>query len=525
MELKLYDTTLRDGAQGLGVNFSLEDKLRVTSMLADFGIPYIEGGWPGSNPKDSNYFQRVKQLSLGKTKVVAFGSTRRADRDVNKDRQLMTLLEADTETVALVGKSWDLHVEHVLETDLDQNLEMVWDSVRFMKKRGKEVVFDAEHFFDGYKGNPDYALRVLQAAEDAGADWLVLCDTNGGCLPNEIRQMVCAVRDLSTTPLGVHTHNDSELAVANALVAFQAGALMIQGTINGYGERCGNANLVSLIPTLQLKLQVNCVADDKLPKLTNLAHAISEIANLKPQIHAAFVGDGAFAHKGGIHVSAVQKLPASYEHINPDLVGNHRRVSVSELSGRGNIRHLIADQPCNSHELLKRIKELESKGYHYEAADASLRLLADRMGGTFNEPFRLDQVRVYSERSQEISESQAVVKVMAGKRLLHTAASGIGPVHALDAAFRKALLDEFPQLKDMRLLDYKVRILDPENATRAVTRVLIEAGNETQRWCTVGCGPNIIDASGEALIESFVYYIKYIKQNTTQGAQHVSHAS
>jgi 2-isopropylmalate synthase len=509
MDVYLYDTTLRDGTQRRGISLSVEDKLKIAHLLDAFGIPYIEGGWPGSNPKDAEFFRRVK---LQQARAVAFGSTRKAGTAVETDANIKALLEAKTPAVALVGKSWSLHVAHVLETTPEENLAMIRDSVRHMKTHGKEVIYDAEHFFDGYRADRDYAVQTVRAAAEAGADWIVLCDTNGGSLPAWVRQVVTEVRAAVNANLGIHTHNDGEMAVANSLAGIEAGATQVQGTINGYGERCGNANLVSVIPALQLKMGRRCVPDGSLVNLTELSRAVSEIANLSPDPHAPYVGMSAFAHKGGIHVAAVEKVAASYEHVAPEKVGNRRHVIVSELSGRSNVRMRAAElglkMKGNEREVLEHIKELESRGFQFEAAEGSFELIVRRSEPGYVPPFELKDVLVMVERRHGLEMfAEATVKVRVGKDVMHTVAEGKGPVQALDRALRKALQPCYPALAEVRLADYKVRILDPEEATGAVTRVLLEAARGEERWSTVGCSQNIIEASGQALAESFEVFL------------------
>jgi len=505
----LYDTTLRDGAQGEGISFSLEDKLRITERLADFGVHYIEGGWPGANPKDTEYFARAKDLDLGGAVLVAFGSTRRAGVSPGEDANLKALLAAGTPAVALVGKSWTLHVVEVLHTTPEENLRMIAESVAHMKARGKEVFFDAEHFFDGYKEDPDYALATLSAAVEAGADWLVLCDTNGGTLPWEVEEAIAAVRrEFPDVPVGIHAHDDSGLAVANTLAAVTAGAALVQGTVNGYGERCGNANLCSVIPNLQLKLGIEVVAKEKLRELTEVAHFVSELANLKPSPYQPYVGRSAFAHKGGIHVDALRKAPRSYQHVDPELVGNRGRVLVSELSGKANIALKAAEVGLSlskeeTAKVLQAVKELEGKGFQFEGAEGSFELLVRRSRPEYRPPFELLDFLVLVEKrvGKEIL-SEATVKVRVGDEVMHTAAEGNGPVNALDRAIRKALLPFYPGLSRVRLTDYKVRILNEQAGTEATVRVLILAGDGRRSWATVGSSPNIIEASWHALADS-----------------------
>ncbi|MBI4566180.1 MAG: citramalate synthase [Planctomycetes bacterium] len=508
MELYLYDTTLRDGTQRVGLSLSLEDKLKIARLLDEFGVAYIEGGWPGSNPKDAEFFRRVR---LRRARAVAFGSTRRAGARPEEDSNLRALLAAETPAVALVGKSSSFHVAHVLETTLDENLEMIADSVRLMKARGKEVIYDAEHFFDGYLEDPNYALQTIRSAAEAGADWITLCDTNGGSLPSWIHSVVRAVIPVAPR-LGIHAHNDGELAVANSLAAVEAGARLVQGTINGYGERCGNANLVSLAPTLQLKMGLRCVPAEHLGRLTELSRAVSEIANLSPDFHAPYVGASAFAHKGGLHAAAVEKVTASYEHVPPETVGNRRHIVVSELSGRSNVRarsgQLGISLAGRDALVLARVKELESQGYQFEGAEGSFELLVRRSDPAYVPPFEVLHVRVRSDlRQGDAIAAEATVKLRVQGESAHTAAEGNGPVQALDRALRKALLPSFPRLAGVRLADYKVRILDSDAATGATTRVLVEAACGAERWSTVGCSANIIEASCQALADSLELFL------------------
>jgi 2-isopropylmalate synthase len=499
----LYDTTLRDGTQREGLSFSLGDKLKVAALLDEFGVDYIEGGWPASNPKDAEFFRACRTRHA---KVVAFGSTRRAGSRAEEDGNLKALLDAETPAVAVVGKSWTLHVAKVLETTLEENLAMIRESVALLKSHGREVVYDAEHFFDGYRADPAYALSTLQAAAEAGADNITLCDTNGGSLPAWVAEVVAAVGKAVGAPLGIHAHNDGELAVANSLAAVGAGARLVQGTINGYGERCGNANLISLVPNLRLKMGLACAG--RLERLTDLSRTVAEIANLSPDTHAPYVGASAFAHKGGIHVAAVEKVAESYEHVPPETVGNRHRVVVSELSGRGNVRmragEMGFDLRGQEKAVLERVKELERRGFQFEAAEGSFELLVRRAEAGYLPPFELMDVVVFSERrAGDGMIAEATVKLRVGEETLHTAASGEGPVHAVDRALRKALLPAFPELASVHLTDYKVRILDADKATGATTRVLVEAAQGEARWSTVGCSPNIVEASVQALADSY----------------------
>ncbi len=515
----LYDTTLRDGSQRKGLSFSLQDKIKITGLLDAIGVAYIEGGWPGSNPKDIEYFRHLRAAPPKNAKLVAFGSTRRVGIKAQDDLNLRALLDTGTPAVTLVGKSWPLHVTHVLQTDLDENLRMISESVSFMKCHGKEVIFDAEHFFDGFKNDPQYALSAVLSAKDAGADWIVLCDTNGSCLPNQITAAVERVYSEISNQIGIHCHNDSELAVANSLAAVSAGARQIQCTINGYGERCGNANAISLIPNLQLKMGYQCLPPENLRQLTELSRTVSEIANLAPDPNAPYVGSSAFAHKGGLHVAAVEKLTSSYEHIEPDLVGNTRQIVVSELSGRGNLRMLAGQLNLNvggqEHTVLQQIKEMESIGYQFENAEGTVELLLRRSSKSYQAPFELLNMSVIvNDRAGAGMSAEAIVKIKVNGQISHTAAEGNGPIHALDIALRKALLPAYPGLEAVRLADYKVRILEPDLATGATARVIIEATCADERWSTVGCSENIIEASYQALADSLELYLLRQQEST-----------
>jgi 2-isopropylmalate synthase len=507
MNIQLFDTTLRDGTQSEGLSLSVEDKLKITRLLDGFGIHFIEGGWPGSNPKDVEFFRRARHLNLKHAKLTAFGSTRKAGIRAEDDGNLKALLDAETPVVCIFGKSWTLHVTKVMGTTLEENLAMIGDSVAFLKRNGKEVVYDAEHFFDGFRADREHALAALRAAAAAGADWITLCDTNGGSLPSFVTQVVGVVKEHIPTRLGIHTHNDSDLAVANALAAVEAGCTQVQGTINGWGERCGNANLISIIPALQLKMERRCVPDESLAKLTELSRTVSEIANVRSRAHAPYVGVSAFAHKGGVHVSAVEKVAASYEHIPPERVGNRRHIVVSELSGRGNVRlrasELGVDAQGNEQHVVGKIKELESRGYQFEAAEGSFELLVRRSQPSYVAAFEVLAVVVISDRRRSNDMfAEATVKLKVGDEIVHTVAEGSGPVHAMDGAFHKALDPIYPLLREVRLADYKVRILNPEAGTGAHTRVLIESARGEERWSTIGVSPNIIEASWEALADA-----------------------
>lgn len=509
--IDIYDTTLRDGMQREGISLSVDDKLRVAQRLDDFGVAYIEGGWPGSNPKDAEFFQRVHGLKLRHAKIAAFGATRRKETRPEADANLQALVEAHTPVVTLVGKTWDLHVYDVLETTLEENLAMIRDSIAYLKGVGKEVIYDAEHFFDGYGANSEYALQTLQAAVDGGADLVVLCDTNGGSLPWDVEEIVGVVGKQVAIPLGIHTHDDGGCGTANSLAAVRAGAVHVQGTINGYGERVGNANLCEIIPNLALKLGLSCIPAENLAGLTNLSHYVAEVANLPHDRHYPFVGESAFAHKGGIHVAAVLKNEDSYQHINPTLIGNRRRTVVSELSGRGNILDKSRDYGLDvdneqARAVLEQIKHLEAQGFTFESAEGSVSIMLQRLQADYQPPFELVDFTVIVEHRQGRGMlAEAMVKVRVGGQLVHTAAEGNGPVSALDAALRKALEDYYPKLSQVRLSDYKVRILDSDNGTAAAVRVLIDTKNGTRQWSTVGASTNIIEASWRALADSMEY--------------------
>ncbi|WP_339823254.1 citramalate synthase [Paenibacillus sp. FSL R7-0163] len=511
--ISIFDTTLRDGTQGEGISLSADDKLKIAKKLDDLGVHYIEGGIPGSNNKDIEFFKRVKELHLN-AKITAFGSTRRKNSLAENDDNLKRMIDAGVPAATLVGKSWDFHVHTALQTTLEENLAMIGDSISYLKRQGLEVIFDAEHFFDGYKNNPEYAAAVLSKAREAGADWLVMCDTNGGTLPYEIHEIVTALnQQLPGANFGIHTHNDCELAVANALSAIGAGARQVQGTINGYGERCGNANLCSIIPTLQIKMGYHCIPGDSLSQLTNTARYISEVANVNLPVNQPYVGNAAFAHKGGIHVSAIMRDSRTYEHIAPELVGNKQRVLVSELAGQSNVLSKAQDMGLNldpsseqARRVIEKIKTMEHQGYQFEGADASLELLLREATGEMNETFTFESFKMLVEKTAEHPVvSEAFVKLKVGSENLYTAAEGNGPVNALDNALRKALQTYFPQLKEMHLSDYKVRVIDEQDQTAAKVRVLIESKNFTDTWSTVGVSSNVIEASWEALVDSMRY--------------------
>ncbi|MBN1276187.1 MAG: citramalate synthase [Deltaproteobacteria bacterium] len=511
--ITLYDTTLRDGTQGEQVNLSAEDKLRITERMDRFGIKYIEGGWPGSNPKDARFFEMARSFSFQNARLAAFGSTRRANIKPEDDENIIALLKAEVETVTIFGKSWDLHASQILGVSLDENLSMIEDSVAYLKKCGREVIYDAEHFFDGYKRNPVYAARTIKAAADGGADVIVLCDTNGGTMPEEIQSVMKDVVPDIKTPIGIHAHNDCGLALANSLTAVSSGATMVQGTINGYGERCGNVDLISVIGNLQLKLGYKCVSPEGLRQLTELSRFVSEVANVPPLSHRPFVGKSAFAHKGGVHVSAILKNTAAYEHIEPEQVGNKRRVLVSDLSGKGNIDYKAVEMDIklggnghDSQKIVREIKRLEDQGYEFEAAEGSLELLIKKATGQFEEPFRLESFRVTIEKDQSgPSTSRATIKISVGNEHEITAAEGDGPVNALDNAMRKALTKFYPNIDEISLVDFKVRVIDGSDATAAKVRVQIETRDSKEIWSTIGVSENVIEASWQALVDSVQY--------------------
>ncbi len=510
--VEIYDTTLRDGSQGEGVNFSVADKLRIAERIDAFGIHFIEGGWPGSNPRDIEFFLEARKRKFKNARLAAFGSTRRKGVPVDQDEQVRLLLEAETPVVTIYGKTWLLHVTQVLKTTPNENLEMIADTVRYLKDNGKFVIYDCEHGFDGYKDDPQYALATFKAAEKAGADLVVLCDTNGGCLPADIRRITAAAKENLKCRIGIHTHDDIGLGVANALAALEVGAAHIQGTINGYGERTGNCNLISVIPNVSLKLGLSCVPEKSLPLLQDLSQFVDEIANIRHNPRQPWVGSAAFSHKGGTHVNAVQKLASSYEHVDPSKVGNSRRVLVSDLAGRSNIvlkaqelGFKVTNETPELRSILTRIKELEHEGYEFEAAEGSLALVIRRILKHQEPPFKVEGYHVSMRRQGSNSACEATVKVRVGEDLAHTVAEGDGPVNALDSALRAALSGFFPHLKKVKLTDYKVRILDTATGTAAKTRVLIESTNGKSEWGTVGCNENIIDASLQALVDSMEY--------------------
>ena len=509
--IEIYDTTLRDGSQGAGVSFSAQDKLAIAVQLDEFGLDYIEGGFPLSNEKEREFFAQARTLDLKHARLSAFGSTLKPEGRAETDQWLKALLDVETEAVTIVAKSWMLHVTEVLQTTPDENLRMIRDTVAYMKKHGREVIFDAEHFFDGFKADPAYALKTLSTAKDAGADVLVLCDTNGGSLPSEIAAAVDAARQVATGRLGIHTHNDGDLATGNALVAVQHGVTHVQGTINGLGERCGNADLCAVIPNLVLKAGYTCLDGKGLDGLTELSRYVYELANMNWREGQPFVGSNAFAHKGGFHVDAMQKNSSTYEHIDPSLLGNERRILVSELSGRSTIlaktdkRNLADDHEAMS-KILAEVQHRENEGYQFEAADASFELLVKRILGEYRNFFELEGFRVIVEKSpHDNSVTEATLKIRVGEHVDHTVSEGDGPVNALDGALRKALEHHYPSLREMHLVDYKVRVINPREGTAAKVRVVIESQDATDQWGTVGVSENVIEASWLALLDSVEY--------------------
>ena len=511
--LEIYDTTLRDGAQAEDVSFSAEDKVRVAQKLDELGVHYIEGGWPGANPKDIEFFRIMKTTPLKHASVIAFGSTRKASNSVHKDQNLKALLAAETKTITLFGKTWSLHVTDALGISLAKNLELIGDSIAHLKSKGRRVFYDAEHFFDGYKTNPEYALNTIRKAVAAGAERVILCDTNGGAMPWEIRAICEVVRQEIKVPLGIHAHNDCEMAVANSLVAIETGIVQVQGTINGIGERCGNANLCSIIPNLELKMRRPALGE-RLSHLKDVSGFVTEIANLMPNKHQPYVGDSAFAHKGGVHIHAVLKNALTYEHVDPKRVGNRQRVLVSDYAGRSGLLDKIEAYgiklPKNHakvQELIDTLKERENEGYQFEGAEGSFELLMRKAMGTHKPAFQLLGFRVIVEKKQEDGAplSEATVMVKVGGVVEHTAAVGAGPVNALDHALRKSLEKFYPQLQEVKLLDYKVRVLAANKGTESKVRVLIESGDHKDKWGTVGVSENIIEATWQALADSIEY--------------------
>ncbi len=527
-QVLIYDTTLRDGTQGEQINFSAEEKLRIAQRFDEAHFHYIEGGWPGSNPKDLRFFEMAKDIHFRNSRLTAFGSTRKPHTKPAVCPNLKALVKAGTPAVAIFGKSWDLHVHEILKIDLEENLQMVNDSIKYLKDMGKEVLFDAEHFFDGYKNDPHYAVKVIKTALAAGADMIVLCDTNGGSMPHEVTSIVKKVSTyIPLNMAGIHAHNDCGLAAANSLAAVNEGVRMVQGTINGYGERCGNADLILLIANLQLKMGKYCLPLESIHQLTNLSHYISDTANVPPLNSRPFVGRSAFAHKGGIHVSAVAKNSAAYEHMQPELVGNHRRVLVSDLSGKSNVEYKakelgidLAKNDSLSKKIVHEVKLMEDRGFQFDAADGSLSLLIKKAIGEFVDPFTLECFSVVTSRTQNNPcLSQATIKISVDGEEELTAAEGNGPVNALDHALRKALTKFYPQIKEMHLVDFKVRTLEGSEGTAAGVRVLLDSSDGQEIWSTIGVSENIIEASWQALVDSIEY--KLSKDNSNKnGSKH-----
>ncbi len=515
--VQLFDTTLRDGTQGEKITFSSDDKIRVAKALDDFGIHYIEGGWPGSNPKDIDFFKKIRDVTLKQARITAFGSTRKAGNKPDADPNLKAITDAGTPVASIFGKTWDLHVREVLRITLKENLAMIEDSVAYLKSKGLEVIYDAEHFFNGYKKNPSYALETLEAANRGKADIIVLCDTNGGTLPHELEPIFREVSKRIDCPLGIHAHDDCGVGVALSIEAVNQGAVQVQGTFNGYGERCGNANLCSIIPILKIKMGIDCISDEKLRELASLSRYISELTNLTHDLKMPFVGESAFAHKGGIHVDAVIKNPKTYEHIEPELVGNTRRVLLSDLSGKSNVYYktsqfgidlsIMDDHKKKTKEILRKLKDMENAGYQFEGAEGSFEILLKRLIDRFDEYFYLEGFRVITEKRgpKHNPLSEATIKVTVDGEKELTASEGVGPVNALDTALRKALTVFYPTLKEMRLIDYKVRVLETNMATEAFVRVLIQSTDGKDVWGTVGVSRNIMEASWLALVDSISY--------------------
>jgi 2-isopropylmalate synthase len=519
-EVKLYDATLREGMQAEGISLSSTDKIKITKLLDELGIDYIEGGWPGSNPKDAEYFEKVKELKLENARIVAFGSTCHKDTIPEKDKNIKALLDSGASVVTIFGKAWTLHVKDALRATLDKNLEIIEKSIKYIKSKDREVIFDAEHFFDGYKGNSEYAVKTLNAAAAGGADALVLCDTNGGSLPHEVakitEEVVAKFPDLE---IGIHTHNDSGTAMGNSLAAVQAGATHVQGTTNGYGERCGNADLSALIPNLQLKMGFEVLPPENMFHLTRVANAVAFIANQPPPYRSPYIGRSAFAHKGGIHVSAMRRNPQTYQHIDPELVGNESRVLISELAGKSNLLNKLEEMGMsgkvdNLKEVLKKIKDLEHDGFSFEAAEASVELLLLRCNKDYKPPFKmLDFMAVVEHREKRGIFAEAAVKVLVGDKIFHMAAEGTGPVDALHIALTKALRERHPNIDKFHLADYKVHIINSSKGTGAVTRVMIDMQHDNKFWSTVGASANIIEASWTALSDAMEYGIYLEEQN------------
>ncbi len=524
--IEIFDTTLRDGTQGEAVSLTVRDKIIIAQKLDDFGIDIIEGGWPGSNPRDVEFFQEIRKIKLKHAQMCAFGSTARSLDKIETDANLIALLDADTPIVSIFGKTWKFHSEKSLGLTEDQNAELIYKSVKYLKDSGRKVIYDAEHFFDGFKDNSQFAIRMLESAQNGGADVIVLCDTNGGTLPHELKAAIDEVKKSISKPIGIHAHNDSEVAVANTIIAVESGATHIQGTINGLGERCGNANLVSIIPNLLIKMNCKTKKELSLEQLTSLSNSVYEIMNLNPNTRAAFVGKSAFAHKGGIHVSAVLKDSKMYEHINPSLVGNSQRVLISDLSGQSNIKYKAKEFGVEVDEtsefnkkLVKHIKEKEYEGYQFDGAEASFELILRNETNEFIPFFKTIDSRIYTFFDKDRhNNAEAVLKIEVNGEIEHTAAEGDGPVNALDNALRKALLRFYPDLSNVKLVDYKVRVLDEKEATAAKVRVLIETSDGETTWSTVGVSTNIIEASWQALCDGLNYklYKSSLKEKVDQ---------
>ncbi|MCG2712985.1 MAG: citramalate synthase [Candidatus Omnitrophica bacterium] len=521
-KVTIYDTTLRDGAQTEGISYSVNDKILIAKKLDELGVDFLEGGWPGSNPKDLEFFKAIKKIHFKNTEVAAFGSTRRKDTPASKDLILKALVNSGVKHITIFGKSWDLHVKDVLMTSLDENLRMITDTIKFIRLKKIKAFFDAEHFFDGYKNNPEYALKTLIAAQDAGAQCVILCDTNGGTITSDVKEIISRIKESISVDLGIHVHNDNGMAVANSIAAVEAGCSHVQGTINGYGERCGNADLCAIIACLELKLKMKTIGHARLKELTEVSRYVSEVSNMKQQDNQPFVGTSAFAHKAGVHINAMVKNAQSYEQILPETVGNKRRFLASELAGKTSIlfkaKQLSFDLGKNdksTKKLHKQIQELEYEGYQFEAAEASFELLIKKTLKKFNKFFELDGFRVIVEKRQDDTLiSEATVKIKVGKTRVHAACEGDGPVNALDGALRKALRDFYPELSGMHLSDFKVRVLDSKAGTAAKVRVFIESQDEKNSWWTVGVSENIIEASWQALVDSIEY--KLLKEKETK---------
>lgn len=528
-KVEIYDTTLRDGAQREGISLSVSDKIKIAQKLDELGVDYIEGGWPGSNPKDMEFFKRMSGQKLSHASISAFGSTRRPGIKVEDDNNVRELLNAGTATVTIVAKSWDFHVINALETGLDENLSMISGTVAYLKRHQKRVIFDAEHFFDGYKKNPPYALATIRAAAESGADLVVLCDTNGGVMPWEVQEIVREVKKNVSVGLGIHAHDDAGLAVANSMTAVCEGISHVQGTVNGYGERCGNANLCTLIPNLYFKLNIPVIPEANLKNITNLSRYVAEVANMVPAEQQPYVGYNAFTHKAGFHVNAVTKKPETYEHVKPEAVGNLRRVLVSELAGKSNVLYKVRENNINLNRnnpevqrILENLKKMEYEGYQFEGAEGSFELMVWKVMNAYRSLFALGGFRVIVEkRGSGDLHSEATIKVVIGDRQVHTASDGNGPVNALDNALRKALEEVFPMVNDIKLLDYKVRVLDGKDGTASRVRVMIESKDDKKTWTTVGVSSNIIEASWLALVDSIEYGLLSSNMSSLKGEEPV----